>query len=261
MPELPFYQSEMLSSLKRVEHGFFSREGGVSSGEFSSLNCSPSSGDDPDKLAVNRSRVAAALELDSSALVSLKQIHSDTVFYIDEGSAEEPYRRGDGMITDRGGIGLGVLGADCAPVLFADAEAGVIGAAHAGWKGALTGICDAVVKAMCQRGAERHRICAAIGPAIQAQSYEVQMEFFERFRLESPIPAEAYFSKKDRKIVFDTPAYIVARLKALGLHQIDCNSEDTYTQPDRFFSFRRSIHKGQENYGRQISVIALTVNS
>lgn len=249
--------SDVLSGFASVRHGFFTAEGGVSMGAFRSLNCSPSSGDAPAAIAENRARVADCLGIQAASLVSLQQVHSTNVYYVRDPADFQHVPQGDGMVTDQPGIGLGVLGADCAPVLFVDQQAGVIGAAHSGWKGALTGISDAVVKAMCERGAVRARICAAIGPAMQAMHYEIQTDFYDRFIRESPIPAEPYFYMQADRMTFDTPAYVEARLKALGLMQIDRSHEDTYTQPERFFSFRRSVQAGTAQYGRQIAAITL----
>ncbi len=257
MPYPPTIQSDMLSSFTSVRHGFFTNQGGVSTGAYATLNCSAYSNDVAENVAENRQRVADSLGLIADNLVSLRQIHSDSVYYVsDPGDFRVPLS-GDGLVTDRAGIGLGVLGADCAPVLFADAMAGVVGAAHAGWKGALTGICDAVVKAMCERGAVRQNICAAIGPAMQADHYEVQQDFYEAVTNQSSVPAEAFFRRGLDRLTFDTPAYIEARLKALGLMQIDRSREDTFSQPDLFFSFRRCVQQGEADYGRQIAVISL----
>ncbi len=258
MPYPPIILSDMLSSFLSVRHGFFTNQGGVSKGTYATLNCSASSNDLPENVAENRQRVADAMGLSTDNLVSLRQIHSDSVYYVsDPGDFRVPLS-GDGLVTDQAGIGLGIMGADCASVLFADAVAGVVGAAHAGWKGALTGICDAVVKAMCERGAVRQNICAAIGPAMQADHYVVQQDFYEAVTNQSSIPAEAYFHRALDRLTFDTPAYIEARLKALGLMQIDRSREDTYSQPDLFYSFRRSVQRGEADYGRQIAVISLT---
>lgn len=249
--------SDLLSGFSAVRHGFFTSEGGVSLPPFSSLNCSPWSGDSPVAVAENRARAAQCLGLRGEQLVSLRQTHSASVYYVRDPAEFTPQPQGDGMVTDQPGIGLAVLSADCTPVLFADQQAGVVGAAHAGWKGALGGVCDAVVQAMCQRGAVRSQICAAIGPAMQAAHYEVQADFQRRFLNESPIPAEPFFYQQAGQLRFDTPGYIEAQLKALSLLQIDRSREDTYTQPERFFSFRRSVQAGEREYGRQVSVIAL----
>jgi len=257
MPHPPFIISDRLSGFEPVQHGFFTARGGVSTDPYTSLNCSAYSADVPERVVENRARVANALGLQASHLVSLRQIHSDHVYYVADPLKFLDCPSGDGLVTDQPGIGLGVLGADCAPVLFVDAMAGVIGAAHAGWKGALCGICDAVVKAMCERGAQRKNICAAIGPAMQANEYEVRQDFYDTIINQSPVPAEACFYQHTDRLTFDTPAYIEARLKALGLMQIDRSQEDTYSQPGLFFSFRRSVQSGAADYGRQIAVIAL----
>lgn len=254
-----FVTAGSLAGLPGIRHGFFTRRGGVSSGVFSSLNCGVGSGDDRQTVLLNRGRVAAALGIDRGALASPYQVHGAEVAVVD--TVWEPGRgpEADGIVTTRRDIAIGVGTADCAPVLFADAANGVIGAAHAGWGGAFKGVLEATVRRMEALGANRRRIAAAIGPAIAQDSYEVGPEFRDRFlavdlnnaRFFRPSPTHA-----DRA-QFDLPAYVRDRLERLDLASVELLPFDTYADEDRFFSFRRTTHRGEKDYGRMISAIVL----
>ena len=241
-----------------IAHGFFSRRGGVSAGLYDSLNCGPGSKDDPASVAANRARVAAALDVRASDLLTLYQIHSATIVTVTESWGPGQGPQADGMVTRTPGIAIGALAADCTPILFADAKAGVIGACHAGWKGAFGGVAEATVDAMEAMGADRARIVAAIGPTIRQASYEVGAEFRDRF-MEATSGNARWFvpGKTADKFQFDLPGYLTGRLTAAGVGQIDDAKICTYADPD-FFSYRRTTHLGELDYGRNISAIALT---
>ncbi|HEX4737762.1 MAG TPA: peptidoglycan editing factor PgeF [Allosphingosinicella sp.] len=244
------------AALDGISHGFLGRRGGVSEGVCAGLNVGLGSGDDRAAIAENRRRAIAAVA-PGALLVTVHQIHSPDVVYAgpwpDDGRP-----RADAMVTDRPGLAIGILTADCAPVLLADAEAEVIGAAHAGWKGALGGVVEATVTAMERLGADRARIAAAIGPCIARKSYEVDEGFFRRFAEADP-ENERFFAAGEREghHQFDLEGFVLSRLAAAGLGRIEALGEDTYTQPDRFFSYRRATHRGEPDYGRQVSLIAL----
>ncbi|HEX6103827.1 MAG TPA: peptidoglycan editing factor PgeF [Alphaproteobacteria bacterium] len=237
---------------------FFTREGGVSGGLYAALNCGYGSGDDPEAVRENRRRAMDRLGLKPEALVTLYQIHSPTVVTV-----EEPWRPGespkaDGAVTNRRGLALGILTADCAPVLFADPEARVIGAAHAGWRGAFTGVLEETVAAMARLGAERSCIRAAIGPCIAQPSYEVGPEFHARF-VEADARTARFFRPSTRAghHLFDLAGYVHARLERLGLAAIGAAGADTAADPQRWFSYRRTTLAGEKDYGRLLSAIAL----
>jgi YfiH family protein len=252
-----FLTSTLLQSIESVGHGFFTRRGGVSSGIFSTLNCSLFSEDDLESVRTNRNRVMQ--DLHCNTLFSLKQIHSNNVIVIDEKSDSSKVVEADAMVTNRTGVALGVMGADCAAVLFADSDNRVVAAAHSGWQGALSGVTDNVITAMCDLGACKGRIAAAIGPAIQRRSYEVGDEFMSRFLKQSVVACEDCFSlgENGQGIHFDLPLYLEHRLFHAGVDQVDRLVEDTYTDEKQFFSYRRSCHRGEKFYGRQISAISL----
>ena len=242
-------------ALRGIAHGFFTREGGVSTGIYAGLNGGPGSADDPGAVAENRRRIAA--HLGAGALVSLHQVHSPDIVRVTEPwGSDRP--RADGMVTDRPGIALGILTADCAPVLFADPQAGVVGAAHAGWKGALGGVIEATVDAMQALGAERDRIVAAIGPVISQRAYEVGPEFVERFVDEDSDNARYFAGGQGDRAMFDLPGYCLARLRAAGVGAAEWTGHCTYSDPDRFFSYRRACHAGETDYGRLVAAIALS---
>jgi polyphenol oxidase len=241
-------------ALSGVTHGFFTREGGVSAGVYASLNGGPGSGDDAAAVAENRARVARCLG--AGHLVSLHQVHSaDAVRVAGPWEGDRP--RADAMATDRPGLALAVLTADCAPVLLADPRAGVVGAAHAGWKGALGGVLEAAVEAMEGLGAERDRIVAAIGPAISQRAYEVGPEFVERFLDDDRENGRYFAGGPGDRAMFDLPGYCLARLGAAGVGMAAWTAHCTYSDPDRFYSYRRACHAGEPDYGRLVSAIAL----
>ena len=244
---------------KRIRHGFFTRQGGVSKGIYAGLNVGLGSEDEGVNVSENRARVAAWFGLPVERLATVHQVHSPDVVVVDATyGGERP--KADAMVTSIPGIILGVLAADCGPVLFADHENGVVGAAHAGWKGALGGVLENTIEAMISLGAAREKIAACLGPSIGPESYEVGPEFVDRFLAADPA-YEAYFSPspKDGHAMFDLPALTVARLKAAGV-QASALGLDTYPDAERFYSYRRTTHAGEPDYGRQISAIAIVEN-
>jgi hypothetical protein len=251
-------ESETLASLPGVRHGFFTRQGGVSDGVFASLNCGLGSGDDPRAVAENRARAMATFDLAGDALATAFQVHSAEARAITAPFAAGARPEIDGMATRVRGLALGVLAADCTPVLFADPSARVIGAAHAGWRGALSGVVEATVEAMMALGAKRHAIRASIGPTIAQASYEVGPEFPAPF-LVRDADARDFFSPSTRPghFLFDLPGYVARRLSALGVAGIDVVEHDTYAEPNLFFSYRRNTHEGERDYGRALSAIVL----
>ena len=240
--------------LDGVVHGFFTREGGVSTGLYAGLNGGPGSRDDPGAVATNRQRIAAHLGADD--LISIWQVHSADVVTLVAPIARDA-ARADGLVTARPGLALGVLTADCAPVLFADRQAGVVGAAHAGWKGAMAGILEAVLAAMQRLGAEPDRTVAAIGPVISQRAYEVGPEFVERFVDDDPATA-GFFAKGPRdRAFFDLPGYCLWRLRAAGIAEAAWTGHCTYSDAGRFYSYRRACHAGEADYGRLVAAIRL----
>jgi len=242
-----------------IRHGFFTRAGGVSEGLFASLNCGLGSGDDQEKVLENRRRAAAALDRAADELVTCYQIHSPEVVAVDRPWRRVDRPRADAMVTRTPGVALGILTADCAPVLLADAGARVIGAAHAGWRGALSGVLDATVAAMTRLGATPRRIAAAIGPCIAQPSYEVGPEFPAQFLAEDAGNA-AFFLPAARTghFHFDLPGYVARRLAQLGVARVARTGGDTAAEPERFFSYRRSCLNKERDYGREMSAIALS---
>ncbi len=241
-----------------IRHGFFTREGGVSDGIYASLNCGFGSRDRSGDVAENRSRVARALAVDTGALNTVHQVHSADVATVDAAWDPAAAPRADAMVCRTPGIAIGVLTADCGPVLLADPDAGVIGAAHAGWRGALSGIVEAAVGAMCGLGAERARIRAALGPCIAQASYEVGPEFRDAFLADDEANA-GYFTAADRPahFRFDLAGYVAARLARAGVASVERHDIDTYAETGQCFSYRRATHAGEDDYGRLISAIAL----
>jgi hypothetical protein len=242
------------SSLLPARHGFFSRRGGASSGVFAGLNCGAGSSDQAEIVAINRARVAEAMQVSPAALVSVHQVHSADVVTVTTPLDDKP--RADAMVTATPGLALGVLTADCQPVLFADTEAQVIGAAHAGWRGARDGVLEATVEAMLRLGATRAGIRAVIGPSISQRAYEVGPEFFEDFLAEDSGNARFFAQGEGDRMLFDLPAYGLARLRAAGV-EADWTRHCTYSDAERFYSYRRSTHRKEADYGRLISAIRL----
>ena len=239
-----------------VRHGFFGRCGGVSAGAFDSLNCSWFVGDAIDAVDANRARVAG--HLDARRLVTCQQVHSNLVCVVDDAHDDSRVVQADGLATVQAGVALGVLAADCAPVLFADVRARVIGAAHAGWRGALGGIVEAVIDAMVRLGADKRCIVGAIGPAIQLHSYRVSAEFVARFCDDDVVACDDCFMRDDSGAhYFNLPRYVQKRARIAGVSTLDSLDVDTATEPARFFSHRRTCLQNQTRSGRQIGAIVL----
>jgi YfiH family protein len=249
---------DALSGDTAIRHGFFTRRGGLSGGVFASLNCGFGSGDDPQKVARNRATAMRRLGLAEDQLVTCRQVHCATVVTVTAPWRREDSPSADGMVTTQPGLALGVLAADCAPVLFADREAGVVGAAHGGWRGALGGVAEATVAAMVALGARADRIHAGIGPCIAQESYEVGPEFPNRFAESGP-DSGSFFVPAARlgHFRFDLGGYIAHRLARLGLGAIERAPHDTVAHPDNFFSYRRACLTGERDYGRALAAIAL----
>ncbi len=240
--------------LGRVPHGFLGRRGGVSKGDLAGLNTGYGSNDDREAIDENRRRAVEAL-LPEADLATVHQVHSAEVVYAEAPWPHDQRPRADAMVTDEPGLLLAILTADCAPVLFADPEAGIVGAAHAGWRGALAGVTDSTIAAMEHLGARHDRLVAAVGPCIGQPSYEVDDAFRARFLAEDP--RNGRFFSEGAKPHFDLTGYIVHRLLAAGVPEVEALRLDTYADPDRFYSYRRATHLGQADYGRQLSAIAV----
>jgi hypothetical protein len=251
-------QSALLS-IPGVRHAFFTRDGGVSDGFYASLNAGLGSRDAPERVAENRARMAAALGVAPDRLVTAYQVHSPNVVFATEPWSRAEAPRADAVVTRVPALAVGVTTADCGPLLLADREAGVVGAAHAGWRGALTGVAEAAVEAMEKLGASRRRIVVALGPMIRQPNYEVGPDFVARFAAEDP-GSEGFFTPAAREghAMFDLPGYITARLQRAGVGRIEDLGHCTYGDPARFFSYRRSTHRAEADYGRHISAIALS---
>ena len=248
---LGILRSELLGD---VRHGFFTRRGGASSGVYAGLNCGFGSADQREAVAMNRARVATALAVAPERLLSLHQVHSAEVAVAGpEGWVDRP--RADAAVTAEPGLALAVLSADCAPVLLADPVAGVVGAAHAGWRGALDGVLEAAVAAMIGLGAERGRIRAAVGPTISQRAYEVGPDFLDRFRDEGEGHERFFASGPGDRLLFDLPGFVLAQLRAAGVGAAGWIGACTWSEPERFFSYRRATQAGAADYGRLISVI------
>lgn len=243
-------------ALSGVAHGFLGRRGGVSTGLYASLNAGLGSGDDPAHVRENRARAVAAVA-PGAALVSLYQVHGRDVVQVNGPVADDERPRADAMVTATPGLALGILTADCAPVLLADGEAGVIGAAHAGWKGALAGVLPATVAAMAALGAEPGRIVAAIGPCIARASYEVDDGFRLRLLAEDAENDRFFAAGRAGHHQFDLEGFAMASLAGAGLRTIIATGIDTYADEARWFSYRRTTHRGEPDYGRQLSLISL----
>ena len=249
---LEILTSDLLAPLR---HGFFTRRGGASSGIFNALNCGRGSSDQADIVAINLERVAKAMAVAPGALVSMNQTHSTDVEVVEAPFDVPP--RADALVTNRPGLALAVLTADCQPVLFADHAAGVIGAAHAGWRGALSGVLEATIEHMETLGARRDNIVAVIGPTISQRAYEVGWEFYDTFIAEDAENQRFFSGGGEDQPHFDLPAFGLHRLRRAGIAQASWIRMCTYSDPERFFSYRRSFHQKEADYGRLISVIRL----
>lgn len=242
-------------ALAPLRHGFFTRRGGASSGVFEGLNCGTGSTDQSEVVAINRARVAEAMGVSADHLLGVHQVHSPTVITVDGPMANKP--KADALVTATPGLALSILTADCQPVLFADPDASVIGAAHAGWRGALDGVLSATVVAMEALGATRNNITAIIGPSISQAAYEVGPEFFEDFLAEDPEYARFFAQGTGDRMQFDLPAFGLHQLRAAGVGHAEWTRHCTYSDPDRFYSYRRTTHEKEADYGRLIAAITL----
>jgi YfiH family protein len=248
-----------LNKIAGIAHGFFTREGGASTGPFCSLNCGFGSGDDLETVARNRALVARAMGVTSDRLLTVYQDHTPNVVTVTKPWRRETAPIADAMVTSEPGMALGALTADCAPVVFADTRRPVIGIAHAGWKGALAGVTDAALTAMEALGADRSGIVAAIGPTISRNAYEVGPEFHRRF-IAADAASDAFFRPASRPhhFMFDLPGYLLARLRRSGIGEAIDLALCTYSDEHRFFSYRRATHRSESHYGRLISAVAIT---
>lgn len=246
-----------------VAYGFFGRKGGLSEGVFQGLNCGQGSNDVPETVAKNRSLVAAKIGITPENLLSLYQVHGNACMTVETPWLPKDRPNADGMVTDRPGLGLGILIADCAPVLFHGVKpdgSPVIGAAHAGWKGAVSGVLEQTAKTMIERGADPQTLSACVGPCIGPQSYEVSADFIKPF-LEHDAGAQRFFraAQKPGHLMFDLPAYALWRLQKAGIRSAFDLGRDTFADEANFYSYRRTTHRKEADYGRQIAVIALTL--
>ena len=239
--------------LRGVTHGFFTRQGGVSEGIYGSLNGGQGSADSAEAVAENRARILA--HLGAQELVSLHQVHSPDAVVVTQQFDERP--KADAMVTATPGMALGILTADCTPVLFADTEAGVVGAAHAGWKGALGGVLESTIDAMTSIGAQRDRIDAAIGPVISQRAYEVGPEFVDRFLDDDPENQRFFAGGQGDRAMFDLPSYCRVRLEAAGIRRAEWTGHCTYSDEARFYSYRRTCHRSEPDYGRLVAAIVV----
>ncbi len=250
---LEFLTSPTLSPFR---HAFFTRHGGASSGIFAGLNCGPGSSDQSEAVAINLARAAAAMGTGVEALARVNQVHSADVISV-TAPPPRPLPRADALVTATPGVVLTVQSADCQPVLFADASAGVIGAAHAGWKGSLAGVLEATLDAMEVLGARRGNTVAVIGPCISQRAYEVGHDFMETFLSEDAGNARFFAGAPNGRPRFDLPAYALHRLRAAGIKHAEWTRHCTYSDPERFYSYRRTTHLGEADYGRLLSAIRL----
>ena len=242
-------------ALAPLRHGFFTRKGGASSGIFHGLNCGAGSSDQTEAVNLNRERVATAMEVTPDRLIGVHQIHSPDVVTVTGPLVAG--QRADALVTRLPGLALSVLTADCQPVLFADHEAGVIGAAHAGWRGTLSGVLDQTVAAMERLGAERSRISAIIGPTISQRAYEVGPEFMDAFLAEDPAYDRYFAGGEGDRVHFDLPGFSLQRLRDAGVGRAEWTGNCTYSDETRFYSYRRTVHRREADYGRLISAIRL----
>ena len=248
-----------LNANTNIKHGFFTRRDGVSHGVFRGLNCGYGSGDTPAHIDQNRSVAMAKLGLSRQNLNTVYQIHSADVVVAQKAWARDDRPKADAIVTNQPGLAVGIMTADCTPVLFSDPNAGIVGAAHAGWRGAIGGVLAATVEKIEEMGGDRSQVIAVVGPCIHQSSYEVGPDFHTSFLQENPAN-ERYFvpSEKARHQLFDLPGFVLTKLADLGLAVVQDVSEDTYANEDRFFSYRRSTHRKETDYGRGLSAIVLT---
>jgi len=252
----PFLKSSLLAGLPGVRHAFFTRNGGASKGIYSSLNLGRGSRDDPAAVEINRARAAGVFGVGSNHLLTAYQIHSATAHVVTAPWTEPP--KGDALATRAPGLALGALAADCAPILLADAEARVVASAHAGWQGALTSVAEAAIEAMVGLGAVRERIVAVVGPCIAQASYEVGLEFLERFVTAQPSSARFFAAGATAdKRQFDLPGFVLDRLRGAGIADCAWIGRDTCAEADEFFSNRRAVKTGEDGYGRLMAAIML----
>jgi len=245
-------------ALAGVRHGFFTREGGVSSGLYASLNGGIGSNDDAAQVSENRSRMAAAVGVEPHRFITAYQIHSPSVVVAESSWTPQERPRADAIVTRMRALAIGVTTADCGPILLAEPRARVIGAAHAGWRGALTGVIEAAIAAMERLGAARGEIRAAIGPMIRQPNYEVGPDLIARFAAEDP-PSSRFFAPAAREghALFDLGGYVASRLTRAGVRYVEDVGLCTYADHERFFSYRRSTHRAEADYGRHVNAIAL----
>ena len=250
--------ADVLSEASGIRHGFFTRRGGVSEGAYTSLNCGLGSADDPDRVRINRARAMDRLGVAGEALATAYQVHSGRIAVIEKPWTADERPQVDGLATRTKGVALGILTADCVPVLFADAAAGVIGAAHAGWRGARGGILEATVAAMVDLGARAQNIAAGVGPCIRQESYEVGPEFHAEFTADDPATHRLFRpSPRQGHFLFDLPGYVARRLSGLSIKAFEQLPFDTCADEERFFSYRRTTLGGGGDYGRGLSAIVL----
>ena len=251
-------QASSLSHFDRLRHGFFTRAGGVSQGVYASLNGGTGSNDAPEQVVENRARMAAALGVAPERLLTAYQVHSPDVVVAERPWSRDNRPRADAIVTRTPHLAVGVSTADCGPLLFADAEAGVVGAAHAGWRGALSGVVEATVAAMEELGARRAHIAAALGPTIRQPNYEVGPEFVERFLAADPANARFFApAAREGHALFDLAGYIAQRVERAGIGDFEDLGLCTYAEPARFFSYRRTTRLGEPDYGRHVNAISL----
>jgi polyphenol oxidase len=251
-------QAAKLSALPGIRHAFFTRSGGVSQGIYASLNAGVGSADDPLKVAENRARMAKAVGAEPEHLLTAYQIHSPDVVVAVEPWTQATRPRADAIVTRMPGLAIGVSTADCGAILLADPRARVIGAAHAGWRGALSGVIEAAIEAMEQLGADRTRAVAAVGPMIRQRHYEVGSDLLDRFVAADPANTRFFAAGRNGHAFFDLAGYIAARLARAGITQVEDLELCTYAEPERFFSYRRSTHRAEPDYGRHLNAIVLS---
>jgi YfiH family protein len=255
---VPTLQAASLAKLDGIRHAFFTRAGGVSSGVYASLNSGIGSQDAPANIAENRARMAAALGVAPERLLTAYQVHSPTVVPVNQPWRGDRRPRADAMVTKTPGLALGISTADCGPVLLADSAARVIGAAHAGWRGALSGVIEATIVAMEEMGADRRRIVAALGPTISQKKYEVGPELVAQFVASDAANAQFFIpAERNGHAYFDLPGYIVHRLRHAAVGSIEDLARCTYAEPEQFYSYRRSTHRKEGDYGRHVNAIVL----